>query len=57
LDNDSAGDKATQRIKDKLKELNKKTKILVPINKDWNEDLIMLKKGDSAKWKQEMLLE
>ncbi len=54
LDNDSAGVKATKRIQEKLKELNIKTKILVPINKDWNEDLIMLKKGDSAKWKQEM---
>lgn len=57
LDNDSAGVKATQRIKDKLKELNIKTKILVPISKDWNEDLIMLKKGDNAKWKQRMSLE
>ena len=57
LDNDSAGDKATQRIKDKLKELNIETKILVPISKDWNEDLIMLKKGDNAKWKQRMSLE
>lgn len=54
LDNDSAGVKATKRIQEKLKELNIKTKILIPINKDWNEDLIMLKKGDSAKWKQEM---
>jgi len=57
LDNDSAGVKATKRIQEKLKELNIETKILVPINKDWNEDLIMLKKGDNAKWKQEMSLE
>lgn len=57
LDNDSAGVKATKRIQEKLKELNIETKILVPINKDWNEDLIMLKKGDNAKWTQEMLLE
>lgn len=57
LDNDSAGVKATQRIKDKLNKMNIETKILVPINKDWNEDLLMLKKGDSAKWKQKTLLE
>lgn len=57
LDNDSAGVKATKRIQEKLKELNIETKILVPINKDWNEDLIMLKKGDNAKWKQKTLLE
>lgn len=57
LDNDSVGVKATKRIQEKLKELNIETKILVPINKDWNEDLIMSKKGDIAKWKQEMSLE
>lgn len=57
LDNDSAGVKATQRIKDKLNKMNIETRILVPINKDWNEDLLMLKKGDSAKWKQKTLLE
>lgn len=57
LDNDKAGDKATKRIKEKLNELNIETKILVPISKDWNEDLIMLKKGDNAKWKQRMSLE
>ena len=57
LDNDSAGVKATQRIKDKLNKMNIETKILVPINKDWNEDLLMLKKGDSAKWKQKTSLE
>jgi len=57
LDNDSAGVKATKRIQEKLKELNIETKILVPINKDWNEDLIMLKKGDNAKWKQKTSLE
>ena len=39
MDNDDAGQKANKRIADKLKEKEIQTKILVPIHKDWNEDL------------------
>ena len=40
LDNDSPGQDATKRIRDKLFTMGKKTEILIPINKDWNEDLV-----------------
>ena len=40
LDNDEAGHKANKRISDKLFTQGIQTEILVPINKDWNEDLL-----------------
>ncbi len=40
LDNDEAGWKADKRIADKLFTQGIQTEILVPIHKDWNEDLL-----------------
>lgn len=40
LDNDLGGQKATQRIKEKLTEMGIQHEVLVPIKKDWNEDLL-----------------
>ena len=40
LDNDEAGQKANKRISDKLFTQGIQTEILVPTNKDWNEDLL-----------------
>ena len=40
LDNDEAGHKANKRISEKLFTQGIQTEILVPIHKDWNEDLL-----------------
>lgn len=40
LDNDEAGQTANERISEKLRTHEIKTEILVPIRKDWNEDLL-----------------
>lgn len=40
LDNDDGGQKATKRIAAKLFAENIPTEILVPVHKDWNEDLL-----------------
>ena len=40
LDNDEAGQTANKRISDKLFTQGIQTEILVPTNKDWNEDLL-----------------
>lgn len=40
LDNDEAGQAANERISDKLRTHEIKMEILVPIHKDWNEDLL-----------------
>ena len=45
FDNDQAGQTANQRIFDKLKDMDITAKILVPHNKDWNEDLLMKNNG------------
>ncbi len=42
LDSDGPGQNAAKRIADKLFVMGIKHKILLPINKDWNEDLIQL---------------
>lgn len=42
LDNDDAGQKANKRITDKLTEKGIQTQILVPSQKDWNEDLTLV---------------
>ena len=44
MDNDEAGQKANRRVSDKLTEKGIQFKILVPINKDWNEDLNLMSK-------------
>lgn len=46
FDNDEAGQTANKRIADKLNSMNIKSEILIPIHKDWNEDLIFEPKGD-----------
>lgn len=46
LDNDGPGQKAAQRISTALSEKNICNEILVPTNKDWNEDLLVF-------WKEE----
>ena len=43
LDSDEAGEKAAKRISDKLFRKGIKSTILVPIGKDWNEDLLALR--------------
>lgn len=40
FDNDEAGQTANKRIADKLNSMNIKSKILIPIHKDWNEDIL-----------------
>lgn len=44
LDNDEPGQRAAQRISKALTEKNICNKILVPTRKDWNEDLLFLRK-------------
>ena len=46
FDNDEAGQTANKRIADKLNSMNIKSEILIPIHKDWNEDLTLPDKGD-----------
>lgn len=40
FDNDEAGQTANKRIADKLNSMNIKSEILIPIHKDWNEDIL-----------------
>lgn len=40
LDSDDAGQKAAKRISDRMRFSGLKTEILIPIHKDWNEDLL-----------------
>ncbi len=47
FDSDTAGQEAARRIAEKLKNLNIPYEILVPVGKDWNEDLLF-RKGASA---------
>ena len=46
FDNDEAGQVANKRIADKLNSMNIKSEILIPIHKEWNEDLTLSEKGD-----------
>lgn len=43
FDSDAAGQRAAERIADKLKSQNIPYEILVPVGKDWNEDLLLRK--------------
>ena len=47
LDNDEIGQKAAQRISKALAEKNICNKILVPTRKDWNEELLFLRKEEA----------
>ena len=40
FDNDEAGQTANKRIADKLNSMNIRNEILIPIHKDWNEDIL-----------------
>ena len=54
LDNDLGGQKATQRIKEKLTEMGIQHEVLVPIHKDWNEDLLFPDDGDQTEEQEEI---
>mgnify|MGYP000242457824 FL=1 len=54
FDNDEAGQTANKRIADKLNKLNIQNEILIPIHKDWNEDLTLSEKGDEQLCRQEL---
>ena len=47
MDNDEAGRSANKRISQKLSDRGIKANVLVPINKDWNEDLLSGVKTES----------
>lgn len=46
FDNDEAGQTANKRIADKLNSMNIKSEILIPIHKDWNEDILNSERTD-----------
>lgn len=46
FDNDEAGQKANKRIAEKINLMNIRNEILIPIHKDWNEDLKFAEEGD-----------
>ncbi len=48
LDNDEAGQKANKRISEKLTEQGINYKILVPTQKDWNEDLLHISESEEV---------
>ena len=47
LDNDEPGQKAVRRISKALSDKNIENRILVPIRKDWNGDLLFLRKEEA----------
>lgn len=47
VDNDHAGYKTSQRMAEKMTELGLNVERFVPVNKDWNEDLVMKKQEES----------
>ena len=49
LDNDETGQRVAQRISKALTEKNIRNQILVPTRKDWNEDLLFLRKPANKK--------
>lgn len=53
FDNDKPGQEAAKRISDKLLEQNITAEILIPIHKDWNEDLIFQNQEDN-KWEMQL---
>ena len=48
LDNDEAGQKAAGRISKQLTEKGIENELLVPEQKDWNEELLHYRKGEAA---------
>ena len=47
LDHDEPGQAAARRIAEKLKEYGVPSEILVPVQKDWNEDLLFLQQEET----------
>ncbi len=45
FDNDKYGQEAAQSISEKLTRMNIENRVLVPVKKDWNEDLLSRKEG------------
>ncbi len=54
FDNDEAGQTANRRIAEKLSKQNINSEILIPIHKDWNEDLTLSEKGAEQICHQEL---
>ena len=54
LDNDDGGKKATKRIQEKLAEMGIQHEVLVPIHKDWNEDLLLPDDGEQTEEQEEI---
>lgn len=53
FDNDFGGKKATKRISESLRDKGIQTEILVPKNKDWNEDLLCPDDGEQTEEESE----
>ncbi len=47
FDNDTAGQDAAHKIQEKLRKINMECHILVPVQKDWNKDIILKHKEGS----------
>lgn len=52
FDSDSAGQEAAAKIQEKLQKNNIHSKILVPVEKDWNEDLLFRREEQFCQGKQ-----
>lgn len=46
FDNDEAGQTAAQKLCEKLASMNIPAGVLVPVHKDWNEDLLHYRKQE-----------
>lgn len=57
VDNDEAGEKAVRRIMPELKEQGITVERLVPVHKDWNEDLIAQKETEESLCETPMLMQ
>jgi len=53
FDNDEGGQPAAKRLSDKLFLQGYQSEILVPTAKDWNEDLVIMKKEGVNKWEMQ----
>ncbi len=53
FDNDKPGQEAAKRISDKLFKENITAEILIPIHKEWNEDLVFQNQEDNQ-WEMQL---
>ena len=53
FDNDKPGQEAAKRISDKLFKENITAEILIPIHKEWNEDLVLQNQEDNQ-WEMQL---